>query len=57
MIYSEKKNSVRNNCIELFYENCEKVQFFSEILEQFAKFEKLAKRYGLVREFKTNGLL
>ena len=57
MNYQAKKQSIRDNCIELFFGNADKVQYFSEIIDQMIKFEKLAKRYGLIREFKENGLI
>jgi hypothetical protein len=57
MNYQSKKQSVRKNVIDITNENNENSMFWSEVIEQTAKFEKLAKRYGLIREFKENGLI
>ena len=56
--YQERKEEARNAAIE--YQNTYtegKIYFLSELAEIGAKFERLAKRYGLIKEFKENGII
>ena len=56
--YQERKEEARNAAIE--YQNTYSdgvIYTWSEVAEIGAKFERLAKRYGLIREFKENGII
>lgn len=56
--YQERKEEVRQQAID--YQNSfteGQTYFWSELAEIGAKFERLAKRYGLIREFKENGII
>lgn len=56
--YAQKKEEIRQQAID--YQNSftdGKTYFWSELAEIGAKFERLAKRYGLFKEFKENGII
>jgi len=58
MSYAEGKKRARNEAIEwqnTFIEG--KTYYWSEIAEFTDYFSKLAKRYGLIREFRENGII
>lgn len=42
--------------VDYSYESGELVQSYAEVAEMGAKFEKLGRRYGLLREFRENGI-
>ena len=55
--YQERKEEARNEAIEWQYSVGEKNYYMSEMAEFYAHFLKLAKRYGLIKEFKENGII
>lgn len=55
--YQELKNKAREEAKEWQLAASERAESYAEILEANTKFEKLAKRYGLTKEFKENGII
>jgi hypothetical protein len=55
--YQERKEEARNEAIEWQYSAGEKNYYMSEMAEFYQYFLKLAKRYGLIKEFKKNGII
>lgn len=56
--YQERKEEARQQAID--YQNSfteGQTYFWSEVAEIGAKFERLAKRYGLIKEFRENGII
>lgn len=56
--YQERKNEIREQAIDIIlnvfhFSNLS----YGEILAYQTYFEKVGKRYGLLREFKENGIL
>lgn len=54
--YKEKQESVREKAIE-YSHNWHGGTSYRELSDIYAYFEKLAKRYGLVKEFRENGII
>lgn len=54
-----QKGKERARAIALRYQNAQSIvpMFWGEVLEWQEKFRKLAKKYGLTREFKENGII
>ena len=57
MSYSEGKERARNEAIEWQADFPNHNYYWSEIAEFTDYFSKLAKRYGLIREFRENGII
>lgn len=57
MKYAEGKERARAEAITWQYESAERSMSYAELAEAQARFEMLARRFGLVREFKENGIL
>lgn len=57
MSYAEKKEKVREEAIEWQYQFSEEDHFMSEYAYYSDYFTKLGKRYGLLREFRENGII
>jgi hypothetical protein len=55
--YEKRKDAARQEAIEWQAEFSEHDYSYGEIAEQQAYFEQLARKYGLVREFKENGII
>lgn len=55
--YQNKKETARQKCINIFNENCEKQLAYSEVISQGVYFSNIAKRNGLTKEFRENGLI
>ena len=56
--YEEKKQEARDEAIEYFSAQCQNRQLYmSEIADITAYFKKLGKRYGLLKEFRENGVI
>ena len=55
MTYQEHKEQTRAKAQAL--QVYELAQSWQDIIEQGAQLEKLAKRYGLLKEFKENGVI
>ena len=54
--YAERRESIRNAAID-FQAACSEYQFsYSELAVILPWFEKMGKRYGLLREFQENGI-
>ena len=57
MNYQEKKENARQFAIEWQQETSKKALSWGEILEQQEKLQKIAKKYGLTKEFKENCII
>lgn len=57
MAYEEKKAQARQMGIDWQNEQAKKSSSYAEMIEQAEQFRKLAKRYGLTREFVENGII
>ena len=57
MTYAERKEKARNEAIDWQADFCNHNYYWSELAYFSAHFEKLGKRYGLLREFKENGII
>lgn len=57
MTYTEKKAQARQKAIDWQNETAKRDVFYSELVEQAEYFQKIAKRYGLTKEFKENGII
>lgn len=55
--YKQRKEEARNKAIEWQYSVGEKNYYMSEMAEFYQYFLKLAKRYGLIKEFRENGII
>ena len=55
--YQENKENARQFAIEWQRETAKNALSWGEILEQQEKLKKIAKRYGLTKEFKENGII
>jgi len=53
--YQAKKMAVRDEAIE--WASDQRAQSWGEIFEMAHYFERMSKRYGLVGEFKENGII
>ena len=55
--YRELKNKARQEAVEWQYDFANHDYYQSELAEFEKYFTKLAKRYGLTKEFKENGII
>ena len=55
--YQERKEEAREQAIIWQLEASEKCLSYTELAEAGEHFAKLAKRYGLIKEFKENGII
>lgn len=55
--YKEKKSEARSEAIEWQYAFSDRDISWEELSEEIEHFAKLAKRYGLTREFKQEGVI
>lgn len=55
--YREKKAKIREEAIRWQHELTEHSYSMYEVCEKQAYFEKMGKRYGLIQEFKENGII
>lgn len=55
--YQERKEKAREEAKTWQFTISERSDSYAEFLEAQSKFEKLAKRYGLTKEFKENGII
>lgn len=55
--YNKNKEKARQNAINWQYESSQKNYSYFELFKQYNYFKKIARRYGLIKEFKENGLL
>lgn len=56
MSYQEKKQEIRNRAIEWQHNFSDRVMSWGEVAAETAEFERLGRRYGLLREFRENGI-
>ena len=57
MTYAEKKEQARQMAIDWQNEQAKKSCSYAEMIEQAEHFRTLAKRFGLVKEFKENCII
>lgn len=55
--YQRVKESVRNKAVEWQSDFCNHDYSYGELVYWQNYFERYAKRYGLVREFRENGII
>lgn len=55
--YNYYKEQARQQAIDWQFENCNKCLYMSELATAGAYFSKLAKNYGLIKEFRENGII
>lgn len=55
--YQQAKERARQKAIDCQLTFSDKVYYWSDLAYFVAYFEKLGKRYGLVKEFKENGII
>lgn len=55
--YKRRKEQARAAAIEYQHRAAETSQSWAEVAEQAAKFERLGRRFGLLREFRENGII
>ena len=56
MTYEQRKANAREETINWQYETSQKSISYAELEEAGNHFEKLGRRYGLIREFRENGI-
>lgn len=56
MTYQQKKEQAREQAIDWQYETAEQNLSYGELAEAGEHFEKLGRRYGLLQEFRENGI-
>ena len=54
--YQNKKEQVREKAVMWQLENSDKCLSYEELAESSEYFSKLGKRYGLLKEFRENGI-
>lgn len=54
--YQQKKEAARQQAIDWQYETAEQSLSYGERAEVGEHFEKLGRRYGLLQEFRENGI-
>lgn len=57
MNYQERKEKARNKAIEWQTTTSSEAMSWGEVASWSNYFYKLAKRYGLIKEFKENGII
>lgn len=55
--YQKQKAAVREKAIDWQADFCMDSYSWEELADWYDYFEKLAKRYGLIKEFKENGII
>lgn len=55
--YKTRKAAARDAAIMAQQEAAEQAQSWEEVAETAARLERLARRFGLLREFRENGLI
>ena len=55
--YREKKAKIREEAIRWRHDFHKHNWSYSEVADKTAYFEKMGKRYGLIQEFKDNGII
>lgn len=57
LTYAENKAKLREEAIQWQKDSSEHDYSYSELAEKLSYFERKAKRFGLVHEFKENGII
>ena len=55
--YRQNKSKAVDLAIELQIKNSTKSISYGELATQYGKLQKMAKRYGLIKEFRENGII
>ena len=55
--YQERKAKVRQKAIDFQIDSSDKNYSWGEITERYAYFERAGRKYGLLKEFRENGIL
>lgn len=55
--YQQQKEKARNEAIEYQYNFNDNIYTWQDLAGYSAYFSKLAKRYGLIKEFRENGII
>ena len=55
--YEIKKAQIRSEAIQWQYDFSNRPQSWHDVAESTAYFQKFGKRYGLIKEFKENGII
>ena len=55
--YQQKKEEARGEAVRWFYNITDKQLFMSEVADYEEYFKRLGKRYGLLKEFRENGII
>ena len=55
--YTEQKEKARAKAVDFQHEAGARCLSWGELAESAEKFEKLGKRWGLLREFRANGII
>ena len=55
--YAQKKSAAREKAIRWQYETSRTTKSYHELSINFIYFSRLAKRYGLIKEFRENGII
>ena len=54
--YAERKAEVREEAIQWQADFGDRVMTWGEVVEETGRFERLGRRYGLLTEFRENGI-
>ena len=57
MTYQQKKEAARQDAIDWQYEAAEQNPSYGELADATERFDRLGRRYGLLQEFRENGIL
>lgn len=57
MTYQQKKSATREKAVFWQLEYGENAKSYEELMNDQEYFEKAARRYGLIREFRENGII
>lgn len=57
MTYAENKEKARADAMDWQREAGNGTHYYSELVEMAEHFQKIAKKYGLIKEFRENGII
>ena len=55
--YNKKKEELRDEAIQWSYDTSERTMSYYDLMVEQSYFYEKGKRYGLIREFRENGIL
>ena len=55
--YEARKNEIRDEAIFWQIDEFSSIKSYEEVAEKHAYFEKMGRRYGLLKEFRENGII